>query len=149
MGLQMKHLLMAITGLLMFAGTMAQDGTDYDLVVYGDRSAAITPEVPAERDGLSVIIMCPDRHLGGLAPAGSVGPTPAKSPSSAAWALASTIRLVRHSNGSDETQWTIEPYVAERVFEGMVREHEIPIHRRRHRDRSMRPDAVGRLQRFE
>src|SRR5215203_4868743 len=42
----------------------------YDLVVYGGTSAAITAAVQARRMGKSVVVVSPDRHLGGLSSGG-------------------------------------------------------------------------------
>ena len=41
-----------------------------DLVVYGGTSAAVATAVQAVRMNRSVVIVCPDRHLGGLSSGG-------------------------------------------------------------------------------
>jgi hypothetical protein len=38
----------------------------YDVVVYGGTSAGVIAAVQAKRMGRSVVIVCPDKHLGGL-----------------------------------------------------------------------------------
>jgi len=43
---------------------------DYDIVIYGGTSAAVTAAVQATRLGKSVVIVCPERHLGGLSSGG-------------------------------------------------------------------------------
>ena len=43
---------------------------DYDLVVYGGHSAGVIAAVQARRLGKSVVVVCPDRHLGGLSSGG-------------------------------------------------------------------------------
>ncbi|MDZ7695319.1 MAG: FAD-dependent oxidoreductase [Balneolaceae bacterium] len=59
--------------------TMAQDrvdrqqeGTHYqaDVIVYGGTSAAVTAAVEASRMNKSVIVVSPDKHLGGLSSGG-------------------------------------------------------------------------------
>jgi len=45
---------------------------EYNVVVYGCTSGAITAAVQARRMGKSVIMVCPERHLGGLT-AGGLG----------------------------------------------------------------------------
>src|SRR4051794_41373822 len=51
------------------AGPAAEVGT-YDVVVYGGTSAAVTAAVQAKRMGKSVVIVSPDKHLGGLSSGG-------------------------------------------------------------------------------
>ena len=43
---------------------------EYDIVIYGGTSAAVTAGVQATQMGKSVIIVSPDRHLGGLSSGG-------------------------------------------------------------------------------
>ena len=43
---------------------------EHDLVVYGGTSAGVIAAVQMKRMGKSVIIVCPDRHLGGLSSGG-------------------------------------------------------------------------------
>ena len=43
---------------------------DPDLVVYGGTSAGVIAAVQASKMGKSVVIVCPDRHLGGLSSGG-------------------------------------------------------------------------------
>ena len=43
---------------------------DYDLVIYGGTSAGTIAAVQAKQLGKSVIIVCPDKHLGGLTSSG-------------------------------------------------------------------------------
>ena len=42
----------------------------YDLVIYGGTSAGTIAAVQAKQLGKSVIIVCPDKHLGGLTSSG-------------------------------------------------------------------------------
>src|SRR4051794_41968901 len=51
------------------AGPAAEGGT-YDVVIYGGTSAAVTAAVQAKRMGKSVVIVSPDKHLGGLSSGG-------------------------------------------------------------------------------
>src|SRR5687767_15612101 len=43
---------------------------EYDVVVYGGTSAAVIAAVQAKRMGKSVVIVSPDKHLGGLSSGG-------------------------------------------------------------------------------
>src|SRR5437868_476489 len=42
----------------------------YDLVVYGGTSAGVIAAVQAKRMGKTAIIVCPEKHLGGLSSSG-------------------------------------------------------------------------------
>ena len=42
----------------------------YDVVIYGGTSAAIIAAVQAKKMGKTVIVVSPDRHLGGLSSGG-------------------------------------------------------------------------------
>lgn len=125
----MKQMLIILVGLLISATTTAGDKSGHDLVIYGGTSAAITAAVQASRDGLSVIIVCPDKHLGGLS-AGGLGATDSGDKSVVGGlSLEFYQRIGRHYNDSGEAQWTFEPHVAESVFEDMVRDHGITVRR--------------------
>src|SRR6187549_1867338 len=43
---------------------------DYDVVVYGGTSAAVIAAVQVKKMGKSVVIVSPDKHLGGLSSGG-------------------------------------------------------------------------------
>ena len=66
----MRYGLLAVL-LLATAGSAAPQSTpQYDVVVYGGTAAAVTAAVQARRMGKSVVIVSPDRHLGGLSSGG-------------------------------------------------------------------------------
>ena len=60
------HLAVAFISLVPLSTRAA----DYDLVVYGGTSAGVIAAVQAKKMGKSVIIVCPDKHLGGLSSGG-------------------------------------------------------------------------------
>jgi hypothetical protein len=131
----------------------------YDLVVYGGTSAGVIAAVQAQRMGLSVALVSPDRHLGGLS-SGGLGFTDTGD-KSVIGGLAREFyhRIWRHYqqpeawkwqpreaygnrgqgtpaiDGEQRTMWIFEPHVAERVFEDLVREYAIPVHRNEWLDR--------------
>ena len=47
----------------------AEDVT-YDVVIYGGTSAAVTAAVQVKQMGKTAVIVCPERHLGGLTSGG-------------------------------------------------------------------------------
>jgi len=124
---------------------------EHDVVVYGGTSAGVVAAVTAKRLGKRVIIVCPDRHLGGLS-SGGLGFTDTGDKS----VIGGIAREFYHRvwqryerddgwrwqrrdeygnrgqgtpaiDGANRTMWIFEPHVAEAVFEDLVREHEIPV----------------------
>jgi hypothetical protein len=55
---------------LPFATAMAADPVTNDIVVYGGTPGGITAAVQASRDGRSVVLISPTKHLGGLTTSG-------------------------------------------------------------------------------
>ena len=124
-----------------------------DLIVYGGTSAAITAAVQAKKMGKSVIVVSPDRHLGGLS-SGGLGFTDTGN-KAVIGGLAREFyhRLYLHYaqdsawkwqkreeygnkgqgtpaiDGDSRTMWIFEPHVAERIFEDFARESQLEIHR--------------------
>lgn len=124
-----------------------------DIIIYGGTSAAIIAAVQAKKSGNSVILVSPDKHLGGLS-SGGLGFTDTGDKSvigglardfyhrvyqhyqdSMAW------RWQRQSDygnkgqgtpaidGSERTMWIFEPHVAEQIFENYVQEYDLEIWR--------------------
>jgi len=126
---------------------------DHDIIVYGCTSAGVVAAVQARRMGKTVIIVGPDRHLGGLS-AGGLGWTDSgdknaiggiarefyehvwqhyQRPEAWRWQKQSDFGNRNQSppggDGDRATMWVFEPHVAERVFEDLVADHQIPVHR--------------------
>lgn len=127
--------------------------TRVDVVIYGGTSAGVVAAVQAARMGKSVVIVSPDTHLGGLS-SGGLGFTDTgdksvigglarefyhrvwkhyQSPAAWKWQ-----RREEYGNkgqgtpaidGQQRTMWIFEPHVAEQVFEDLIREHRIKVHR--------------------
>jgi len=137
-----------LTAALLAAGmpAAAQEPAEADVVIYGGTSAAIAAAVQVRRMGKSVIVVSPDKHLGGLSSAG-LGWTDSGDASviggisrefyrrvkkiyddPATWKWEKPGAYRRYRPDAD-AQWTFEPHVAERVFEDLVREYGIPVHR--------------------
>lgn len=131
-----------------------------DVIIYGGTAAAVTAAVQVKKMGKSVIIVSPDKHLGGLS-AGGLGFTDTGD-KSVIGGLAREFyhRLYQHYqqdsswiwqkrdefgnkgqgtvalDGENRTMWIFEPHAAERVFEDFVKENEITIYRDEWLDRS-------------
>ena len=133
---------------------------EYDLVVYGGTSAGVVAAVQAKRMGKTAVIVGPDTHLGGLS-SGGLGFTDTGN-KSVIGGLSREFyhRVWRHYDqpeawqwqqrseygnkgqgtpaidGAQRTMWIFEPHVAEKVFEDLVKEHAIPVHRDEWLDRA-------------
>jgi hypothetical protein len=130
-----------------------------DIVIYGGTGAAVIAAVQARRMGKSVLIVCPERHLGGMS-SGGLGFTDIGD-KSVIGGLAREFyhRIWRHYqepeawrwqereqfgnkgqgapaiDGDRRTMWVFEPQVAERVCEDLIVEHGVPVHRAEWLDR--------------
>ncbi len=124
----MKASLTFVLSLIISACALAQDAGTHDLVIYGGTSAAITAAVQAKQDGLSVVIVCPEKHLGGLSASG-LGFTDTGDKSVIGGLSLDFYQRVGRAYGEDKPSWSFEPHVAERVFEQLVAEYDIKVHR--------------------
>jgi hypothetical protein len=130
-----------------------------DVIVYGGTSAAVTTAVQLVRMGKSVIIVSPDKHLGGLSSSG-LGFTDTgnkevigglsrefyqlmynhyQDPKAWAWQKKSEYGNKGQGNpaidGENRTMWIFEPHVAEEAFETMISTHKIKVFREELLDR--------------
>lgn len=150
----MKHFSLMVVSLGLLAGCpgSGDDRPIYDLVIYGNTSAGVMAGIQARRDGLDVVVIGPDRHLGGLT-AGGLGWTDsgnkeviggisrefyrrikAHYDKPEAWKHQRPEEYSRYDPES-EAMWVFEPHVAEMVFEEMVAEAGLEIHRDKWLDR--------------
>ena len=139
--------------LLLFSSlfTLTAAAADYDVVIYGGTCAGVTAAVQATKMGKSVVIVGPDKHLGGLS-SGGLGFTDTGD-KSVIGGLARDFyhRVWKHYDGADawtwqkkdeygnkgqgtpamdgneRTMWIFEPHVAEQIFEDYVSENKIPV----------------------
>jgi hypothetical protein len=140
---------------------------DYDVVVYGGTSGGVIAAVQAKAMGKTVVIVGPDKHLGGLS-SGGLGYTDTGN-KSVIGGLSREFyhRVWRHYDGHDawrwqkkseygnkgqgtpaidgaqRTMWIFEPHVAEKVFEDFVRDHRIPVLRDEWLDRAKGVKKTG------
>jgi hypothetical protein len=124
-----------------------------DVVIYGGTSAAVTAAVQVVKMGKTVIVVSPDKHLGGLT-AGGLGYTDTGNKSvigglsrefyHRVWLHYNTDeawKWQKHSeygnrgqgtvamDGENRTMWIFEPSVAEQVMEDFIAENNIVVHR--------------------
>lgn len=145
----MKKMQIPIITLLLATVLTAREV--HDVVVYGGTSAAITTAIQAKRMGKSVIVVSPDRHLGGLT-SGGLGFTDSGDKSvigglsrefyhrvwlhyqkPGAWKWQKREEFGNRGQGSraidddTRTMWVFEPHVAENIYEEWVAEHGLKI----------------------
>ena len=125
----------------------------FDVVIYGGTSSGVMAAVQARRMGRTAMIVCPDKHLGGLT-SGGLGWTDTGN-KAVIGGLAREFyhRVWRHYqsvdawkwqrreeygnkgqatpavDGQQRTMWIFEPHVAEQVFDQFVAEYDIPVFR--------------------
>jgi hypothetical protein len=130
-----------------------------DIIVYGGTSSAVAAAVEASRNGKSVILVSPDKHLGGMSSSG-LGFTDTgnksviggiarefyqniyqhyQNPGSWNWQKQSEYGNVGQGNpaidGENRTMWIFEPHAAEEAFEKLVKGANIKIFREELLDR--------------
>jgi hypothetical protein len=147
------YILLAILGL---AGCQPEPGSGAlkaDVIVYGGTSAAVTAAVQVARMGKSVILVSPDKHLGGMSSSGLgftdtgnkevIGGlarefyqliyTHYQSPDAWNWQKQSEYGNKGQGNpaidGANRTQWIFEPHAAEEAFEQLIKASNISVYR--------------------
>jgi hypothetical protein len=153
-GAYMRHLSLCLLLLLVAIPANAQRADqEYDLVIYGGTAAAVTAAVQAKMMGKTVVMVSPDKHLGGLS-SGGLGFTDTGNkavigglardfyhrvwekynrPETWKWE-----KREQYGNkgqgtpaidGEQRTMWIFEPHIAEQVFEDLIKEYKIPVYR--------------------
>jgi len=143
-----------------------------DAVVYGCTSGAVTAVVQVKKMGKSVVMVCPDKHLGGLT-TGGLGWTGSGNKAvigglsrefyhrvwreyqkPGAWKWQKREEYGNKGQGTEaldqtgRTMWIFEPHIAENVSEAWIMERKIPVYREEWLDRSangVSKDAAGRI----
>ncbi len=128
----MKNLyLILLSLLLLFAGCAPEkESNQYDLCIYGGTSAGIIAGYTARKMGLSVVVIEPSDHLGGLT-TGGLGKTDIGN-KHAVVALARDFyrRIGNHYNEFE--MWNFEPHVASGIYNQYIQEAGLDI-RKHHR----------------
>lgn len=150
----MKSAVTLLLILLIFTGCKTKpDSTDADVIVYGGTSSAVSAALQVTRMGKSVIIVSPDKHLGGMTSSG-LGFTDTGNkeviggiarefyqllyqhymkPESWRWQKQSEYGNVGQGNpaidGENRTMWIFEPHAAEEAFEQMISTNKITVYR--------------------
>ena len=146
---------LAAVGLTAGAATAGQE---FDLVIYGSSSAAISAAVQAKRMGVSAVIVSPETRIGGLT-TGGLGQTDIGNKSAFGGIALEFYRAVAdyyrdeknwtHEQRGDylpdgqcagskgeDSMWTFEPSAALKILEGWEKRDGLVIHRGKRLDRS-------------
>ncbi|MDQ8206358.1 FAD-dependent oxidoreductase [Coraliomargarita sp. SDUM461003] len=99
---------------------------DVDICVYAGNSGGIIAAIAAKRKGLSVALLEPGYHLGGLT-AGGLGLTDIGNKFAIGGLSREFYRRVGKKYGKSEA-WVFEPHVAEAVYREWLEEMEIPCY---------------------
>ncbi len=150
----MGESILALMVVLTLAAAESQSvaaGT-YDLVIYGGTSGAVAAAVQTRRMGRSVIIVSPDKHLGGLT-SGGLGWTDTGRQEVIGGVAREFYQNVkthydnpevwiwqdradnRHYRADQDAIWVFEPHVAEQAFEDWIETYAIPVVREEYLDR--------------
>ncbi len=146
-----KTMLRILSVILLVSVSALAQTKQYDLVIYGGTAAAVTAAVQAKQLGKTVIIVSPDKHLGGLS-SGGLGFTDTGNKAvigglarefyhrvyqhyqtPAAWQQEKREQFGNKGQGTvaldgeNRTMWIFEPHVAEQVFEELIAEYKILV----------------------
>lgn len=130
-----------------------QQALEYDVVIYGGTSAAVTAAVQLSKMNKSVVIVCPEKHLGGMTSSG-LGFTDTgnkevigglarefyqriydyyQKDETWKWQSRDEYGNVGQGtpaiDGDKRTMWIFEPHVAEQVFNDFIKENNITVFR--------------------
>ena len=131
-----------------------------DVIIYGGTSAAVIAAVQVKKMGKTVIIVSPDKHLGGLSSGGLGWTDSGKKEAVGGLSLEFYQRIKSHYDSPDAwrqqkaedysrykkdeaAMWVFEPHVAEKVFEDFITEFDIPVVRDAWLDRAKGVEKSG------
>ena len=136
-----------------FFCVFAQKTYSHDVVIYGGTSAAISAAVQVKSMGKTVVVVSPDKYLGGLSSSGLGWTDSGKKEAIGGVARDFYHRVWRHYqsvdswrwqkmdeygnrgqgapaiDGDRRTMWIFEPHVAGLIFESWVKENELEVYR--------------------
>lgn len=145
------QIIVILLSLLSCSFNTDKDAFEADIIIYGGTPAAVVAAMQAVKLGKSVIIVSPDKHLGGLS-SGGLGFTDTGNKSvigglarefyqrifsyyqkDSSWVWQKKEEYGNKGQGTpaidgkDRTMWIFEPHAAEEVFEDFVKENNIKV----------------------
>lgn len=158
-----------LLGALMGCSTpVAEQFYQADVVIYGGTSAAISAAVQVARMNRTVLVVSPDKHLGGLSSGGLGFTDTGRKEVIGGLAREFYHRVWKHYqkpnawkwqdrkeygnrgqgtpaiDGAQRTMWIFEPHIAEAVFEDLIAEYKIRVFRDEWLDRQSGVQKEGR-----
>ena len=141
--------------LTLLSLALLAESHEHDLVIYGGTSAAVIAAMQAQAEGVDVVVVSPDEHLGGLT-SGGLGWTDSGKKEAIGglsrqfyrdikshyddpdhWTRQTRDEYLTHPRFAarppitDDAFWVFEPSVAEAIFERYVAERGLVVHRGR------------------
>lgn len=99
--------------------------TEYDICVYGGTSAGVIAAYTAKKEGKSVLLIEPGRHVGGMS-SGGLGYTDIGNKYAISGLALDFYRRIGRHYGRFE-QWTFEPKVAESLFQDYLKRGNVTV----------------------
>ncbi|OWK36688.1 FAD-dependent oxidoreductase [Fimbriiglobus ruber] len=141
----MRATLIALA-VLVAGSTVSAADREYAVVVYGGTSGGVSAAVQAARMGKTVVLIEPGKHLGGLT-SGGLGATDIGNKKAIGGLAREFYRRIKTYYAADavwtrepraaykggghdsaeDTAWTFEPHVAEKVYNDLLKEHNVPV----------------------
>ncbi|HEU4554894.1 MAG TPA: FAD-dependent oxidoreductase [Chitinophaga sp.] len=128
-----KHIMKTAAGamaamMLLFAPvkkTAAQQGSSYDICIYGGTAAGVIAAYTAKKMGKTVLLIEPGAHLGGMT-TGGLGFTDIGNKYAISGLARDFYRRVGRHYGKFE-QWVFEPHVAEEIINSYIQKAQVPV----------------------
>lgn len=164
---KIDFLFILIVSLIFLSCKHSTNSLDADVIIYGGTSAAVISAVEVAQSGKSVIIVCPDIHLGGLT-SGGLGFTDSGNTGSIGgiarefyhrvWLYYNDSEVWKWQkqseygnkgqgtvamDGESRTMWIFEPHVAEKILEDFISENNIPVYKDEWLDRESGVEIVN------
>src|SRR3954469_3634422 len=119
-----------LAALCLFVSPLARaaepETKSVDIAVYGATASGVIAAVAAKKEGKSVLLIEPGRHLGGMT-TGGLSWTDFGNKAAIGGMSLDFYKRVGKAYGKDEAAWTFEPHVAEKVLEELVAENQIEV----------------------
>jgi hypothetical protein len=109
------------------------------VLVYGGTPAGIVAAVSAARAGVTVLLLEPTSHLGGMM-ANGLARTDVGDPSTIGGITRSVFTRIQRRQGTASSNFRLEPHIAERVFLDMLRQEGVRV---RYNERLVRPGGAS------
>ncbi|KAA9036561.1 FAD-dependent oxidoreductase [Ginsengibacter hankyongi] len=120
-----KKIINSIILLLLFISNEGHAQQVYDIVVYGATSGGVIAAYTAKKEGKSVLLIEPGKHVGGLT-TGGLGYTDIGNKYAITGISRDFYRRIGQHYGKFE-QWIFEPHVAEQIFLGYLKSAKVNV----------------------